>query len=105
MFIFVCLLHVGLVSLWTNDLLTNYLNFPGFVASLANSDSKEGLIRDLLSYLPLLNPKNSDVKNLYLALIPKVLKYTMDNCAFMEEARQLLSYSLIHPAFNVEDRG
>jgi len=45
-----------------------------YVASLANIESKEGLIRELLSYLPLLNPKNIDVKGIYLALIPKVLK-------------------------------
>jgi hypothetical protein len=76
-----------------------------YVASLSNSESKEALIRDLLNYLPLLNPKNQDVKSIYLALIPKVLKYTLDHCALMEEARQLLSYSLIHPAFTVEDRG
>ncbi|CAG7838435.1 unnamed protein product [Allacma fusca] len=80
-------------------------NDPSFVASLASTESKEALIRDLLSYLPLLNPKTSEVKAIYLALIPKVLKYTLDHCALMEEARQLLSYSLIHPAFTVEDRG
>jgi len=80
-------------------------NDSNYVASLANLESKEALIRELLSYLPLLNPKNVDVKSLYLALIPKVLKYTLDHCVQMEEARQLLSYSLIHPAFTVEDRG
>ena len=88
--------------------MTSLLYFlcpTGFVASLTSVESKEALIRDLLAYLPLLNPKNSEVKALYLNLIPKVLKYTLDHCALMEEARQLLSYSLIHPAFTVEDRG
>ena len=75
------------------------------MASLGNIENKDALIRELLSYLPLLNPKNVDVKSLYLGLIPKVLKYTLDHSAQMEEARQLLSYSLIHPAFTVEDRG
>ncbi|ODN02875.1 Protein Smaug 1 [Orchesella cincta] len=80
-------------------------NDPNFVASLNNTESKESLMRDLLTHLPLLNPKNSDVKSLYLALIPKVLKYVLDHCTLVEEARQLLSYSLIHPAFTTEDRG
>lgn len=61
-------------------------------------------MRDLLTHLPLLNPKNSEVKAVYLALIPKVLKYVLDHCTLVEEARQLLSYSLIHPAFTADDR-
>lgn len=62
-------------------------------------------MRDLLTHLPLLNPKNSEVKGIYLALIPKVLKYVLDHSTLVEEARQLLSYSLIHPAFTTDDRG
>lgn len=90
-----------------NDLRRSEIlaNDPSFVASLATSESKEALVRDLLTYLPLLSPRSLDVKALYLALIPKVLKYTLENGSMMEEARQLLSYSLIHPAFSVDDRG
>lgn len=62
-------------------------------------------MRDLLTHLPLLNPKHSEVKGIYLALIPKVLTHVLEHCTLVEEARQLLSYSLIHPAFTTEDRG
>ena len=62
-------------------------------------------MRDLLTHLPLLNPKNTEVKGIYLALVPKVLKHVLDHCTLVEEARQLLSYILIHPAFTTEDRG
>lgn len=65
-------------------------------------------MRDLLAYLPLLNAKNVDVKPVYLALISKVLKYVshlpVEHGTMHDDARQLLSYSLIHPAFAPEDR-
>lgn len=74
------------------------------MASLVSTESNDTLMRDMLAYLPLLNPKNQDVKTVYLALLSKVLKYAMDHCTLHDEARQLLSYSLIHPAFQQDDR-
>lgn len=79
--------------------------FSDFVASLNNAESNEMLMMDLLTHLPLLNTKNLEVKCLYLNLICKVLKYVVDHYTLVDEARQLLSYSLIHPAFTQEDRG
>ncbi len=79
-------------------------NDHNFVTSLANTESRETLMKDLLAYLPLLNAKNLDVKNVYLALISKVLKHVLDFFTMQDEARQLLSYSLIHPAFSGDDR-
>jgi len=79
-------------------------NDPTFVASLANSETEFPSIRDILLYLPLLNPKNVDVRTIYIGLISKILKYAVETCSQLEDARQLLSYSLIHPAFSMEER-
>lgn len=39
-----------------------------------------------------------------MRLLQKVLAYSIESNAFIEESRQLLSYALIHPATTLEDR-
>lgn len=62
------------------------------------------MISCLLSYLPLLRTGNATAKQVYLKIIPDVLSHAIDHGEFIEESRQLLSYSLIHPAINGEER-
>ncbi|XP_067011655.2 protein Smaug homolog 1 [Anabrus simplex] len=78
-------------------------NNPGFVGSLL-AESKETALGQLLLHLPLLRPGNVEAKTRYLAVIHKVLSHSVETNSHIEEARQLLSYSLIHPAISNEDR-
>ena len=74
----------------------------GFVSSLpAESDAA---IAQLLLHVPLLRPGNNETKARYVSVIHKVLSHTIETGAHIDKARQLLSYSLIHPAFSGEDR-
>jgi hypothetical protein len=52
----------------------------------------------------LLHTGNSDTKKEYLRLIPIILSYSKENGTHIEDTRQLLSYSLIHPACTSEER-
>jgi len=74
----------------------------GFISSLpAESDAA---IAQLLLHVPLLRPGNNETKARYVTVIHKVLSHTVETGAHIDKARQLLSYSLIHPAFSGEDR-
>ncbi|KAK9511494.1 hypothetical protein O3M35_000137 [Rhynocoris fuscipes] len=77
-------------------------NNPGFVSGLL-SESEEVAMTQTLIHLPLLRPGNSETRAIYLALVPALLAYSMETGTLVEEARQLLSYVLIHPALR-EDR-
>lgn len=74
-----------------------------FVAGLCGED-KGKVILQLLQLLPLLQAGNEKAKAEYLKLIPEVLSHTIENGVNIEESRQLLSYSLIHPAITQEER-
>lgn len=78
-------------------------NDPAYISSLSG-ESKEIAVNQLLSHLPLLRPGNEDAKAQYLGLIPKILAHSIRHSVHIEESRQLLSYSLIHPAISNEDR-
>ncbi|XP_077997423.1 protein Smaug homolog 1-like [Glandiceps talaboti] len=84
-------------------LLEQQANDPGYISSLCN-ESKENAVAQLLGHLPLLHPGNTEAKNKYLELIPKILRHSIENVIHLEESRQLLSYSVIHPALNNEER-
>ncbi|XP_006817055.1 protein Smaug homolog 1-like [Saccoglossus kowalevskii] len=84
-------------------LLEQQANDPGYVSGLCN-ESKETAVAQLLGHLPLLHPGNADAKNEYLKLIPKILHHSIQNGIHLDESRQLLSYSVIHPALNNEER-
>ena len=66
--------------------------------------SQEQAIRELLSHLPLLRAGNHEAKVEFLKILPKVLSYCIQNGVYIEESRQLLSYSLIHPAIGGDER-
>lgn len=78
-------------------------NDPMFISNLS-AESKETAVSELLSHLPLLRPGNEEAKAQYLELIPKILAHSIRHSVHIEESRQLLSYSLIHPAISPEDR-
>ncbi|KAK7104061.1 protein Smaug homolog 1-like [Littorina saxatilis] len=74
-----------------------------FIAGLFGED-KGKVIVQLLQLLPLLQAGNEKAKAEYLNLIPDVLSHTIEKGVNIEESRQLLSYSLIHPAISQEER-
>ncbi|XP_077838805.1 protein Smaug homolog 2 isoform X5 [Macaca mulatta] len=74
------------------------------IVSQWQQESKEKVVSLLLSHLPLLQPGNTEAKSEYMRLLQKVLAYSIESNAFIEESRQLLSYALIHPATTLEDR-
>lgn len=78
-------------------------NDPGFISKLSK-EPKEKVILELLNLLPLLHSGNIKAKNEYLNLIPSILSHSIEHGVFIEESRQLLSYSLIHPAITSEER-
>lgn len=81
-------------------------NDPAWVSQIP--EAKDGGAADLLHHLPLLRPSNTEAKLQYLSIIPKVLAHAVTSAgsqpAALENARQLLSYSLIHPAITAEER-
>lgn len=58
----------------------------------------------LLRYLPLLQSGNEAAKAVFVQVIPKVLSRCLERAISIEESRQLLSYTLIHPAFSADER-
>lgn len=68
------------------------------------AESEEDALEQLLAHLPLLKPGNLEEKEEYLRLLPKVLLGSCEESTYMDQCKQLLSLSLIHPAFNQEDR-
>lgn len=76
---------------------------PVYICKLLQ-EPKEKAIQELLVHLPLLHSGNTKAKNEYLNLIPNILSHTIEHGICFEESRELLSYSLIHPAINSEER-
>ncbi|XP_021341894.1 protein Smaug homolog 1-like isoform X2 [Mizuhopecten yessoensis] len=79
-------------------------NDPVYIHKLANNDSKEYAIAKLLAHLPLLRTGKNQAKVEYLALISSILGYTIQNGTHIEESRQIISYSLMHPAITSDER-
>ncbi|XP_060082936.1 protein Smaug homolog 2-like isoform X2 [Ylistrum balloti] len=82
----------------------NEANDPGYIHKLANNDSKEYTIGQLLAHLPLLRTGENQAKVEYLSLISSILGYTIQNGTHIEESRQIISYSLMHPAITSDER-
>ncbi|KAL3874918.1 hypothetical protein ACJMK2_037870 [Sinanodonta woodiana] len=78
-------------------------NDPEFISKLM-TEPEEKAITQLLAHLPLLQVGNIRAKSEYLKIIPRVLSHSIDKGVFIEESRQLLSYSLIHPAITSSER-
>jgi hypothetical protein len=85
------------------DLLERQANSAAYISNL-HAESKENAVAQLLCRLPLLKPGNTEAKAEYLKIIPKILAHSIENGIHIEESRQLLSYSLIHPAITSEER-
>ncbi|KAL1435052.1 hypothetical protein MTO96_001598 [Rhipicephalus appendiculatus] len=79
-----------------------HANDPAYIERLAR-EPRDQALGQLLGLLPLLAPGNQAAKAAYLSLIPQVLAHALDCRPLVEGARQLLSYSLIHPAINSRD--
>ena len=80
-----------------------YFLFSAFICKLTN-EPKEQAISQLLNHLPLLHSGNAQAKTEYIKLIPIILSHSIEKGVFIEESRQLLSYSLIHPAITSDER-
>ncbi|ESO93509.1 hypothetical protein LOTGIDRAFT_119139 [Lottia gigantea] len=83
--------------------LEKQTNDPIMVSQLSN-ESKDKVISKLVQYLPLLQCGNMAAKQEYLTIIHSALSHCIEKGVEIEESRQLLSYSLIHPAFTAEER-
>ena len=77
--------------------------FSAHISSLCQ-ESKEYAVSQLLACLPLLRPGNVEAKTEYLKILPLILNHSVENGCHIEESRQLLSYSLIHPAMTTSER-
>lgn len=99
----------------TNGSLTNNDSTTSFDNESANKSAeygdlsikytkKEDIIQDLLIYLPLLKPGNEEAKKIYIQLLPVIVEDSIKHIIPVELVQQMLSYLLIHPAINNEDR-
>lgn len=70
----------------------------------AHQESKKDILNDMLVYLPLLKPGNDDVKSVYMSLIPAAVEDACQRAVPTELVQHILSYLLIHPAVNNDDR-
>lgn len=66
--------------------------------------SKEEIINDLLTYLPLLRPNNDEGKQAYMKFVPVLIDDSIKHNLPIELVQQILSYLLIHPAIKNDDR-
>jgi len=78
-------------------------NNPVFLRSL-DSRSDEDLVSALLTHLPLLRPGNEEAKSVLLNLLEKAFKSNVDGGLRLLECRRILTFALLHPAMNLEDR-
>ena len=85
------------------QLCASFLFLSAFICKLTH-EPKEQAISQLLNHLPLLHSGNAQAKTEYLKLIPVILSHSIEKGVFIEESRQLLSYSLIHPAITSDER-
>lgn len=72
--------------------------------TLGRYSSKEEICQDLLVYLPLMKQGNDEVKKIYIQLIPAIVEDSIRQIVPVELVQQALSYLLIHPAINNDDR-
>lgn len=89
----VCVLHVSTCVSFVS---------VAYISSLCK-ESKEFAVSQLLKCLPLLKVGNTKAKAEYLTIMPMVMAHSIENNCHIEECRQLLSYSLIHPAISRDE--
>ncbi|OQR72145.1 protein Smaug1-like [Tropilaelaps mercedesae] len=96
-FLGLCLSQQGLQSSKETRITEQNANDPAFVRQLDGAEQ-------LVPHLPLLRPGNEAAKRVYLEQIPRALASAVDSSRAVEQARQLLSYALIHPALGSDER-
>ncbi|XP_075700256.1 protein Smaug homolog 1 isoform X2 [Rhinoderma darwinii] len=101
-FLQICLEH-SLIDCTELHILEGEANNPAIINQW-QQESKDTVISQLLTHLPLLKPGNMDAKVEYMKLLPKLLAHSIEHNQHIEESRQLLSYALIHPATSLDDR-
>ncbi|XP_053553577.1 protein Smaug homolog 1 isoform X3 [Bombina bombina] len=101
-FLQICLDH-SLLDCTDLHILEGEANNPAIINQW-QQESKDKVISQLLTHLPLLKPGNIDAKVEYMKLLPKILAHSIEHNQHIEESRQLLSYALIHPATSLDDR-
>ncbi|XP_075049125.1 protein Smaug homolog 1 isoform X2 [Mixophyes fleayi] len=101
-FLQICLEH-SLLDCTELHILEGEANNPAIINQW-QQESKDTVISQLLTHLPLLKPGNIDAKMEYMKLLPKLLAHSIEHNQHIEESRQLLSYALIHPATSLDDR-
>lgn len=76
-----------------------------FLNGLRN-ESRDVAVSQLLHYLPLLRPANSDGVRSYVHLLPSLLASFLEDDPQQQsvEIQQLLTYALIHPAISLESK-
>ena len=80
-----------------------FLSALAFLAALYSQPDGPALAQ-LLTHLPLLNPGNTEAREHYMKLMPKVLLGSSEDLEYLEQCRQLLSLALVHPAFPLDNR-
>lgn len=96
-FLGLCLSQQGLQSSKETRITEQNANDPAFVRQLEGAEQ-------LVPHLPLLRPGNEAAKRVYLEQLPRALASAVDSGRAVEQARQLLSYALIHPALGGDER-
>lgn len=103
-------------GIFLTKLISVYKNFrvpgdmgqppPPVVYGIGNVpyETREDILQDILTYLPLLKPGNEEAKAAYIALVPLVVADSIKRLIPTDMVQQILSYLLIHPAVTSEDR-
>lgn len=85
-------------------LLHNSISFVNSNETFEQYERKQDILRDLLTYLPLLKPQNNEAKSVYMNLIPFFVEDSIQNIVATDLVQQFFSYLLIHPAITSDDR-
>ncbi|XP_046437497.1 protein Smaug homolog 1-like isoform X1 [Daphnia pulex] len=99
-------------AIWRQEI--QRANDPAFLNGLRN-ESRDVAVSQLLHYLPLLRPANSDGVRGYIHLLPGLLASFLEDDPNQgpspssaqhqsTEIQQLLTYALIHPALSLESK-
>lgn len=87
-----------------DSMLYNSLSFASSSENNEQYEKKQDVLSDLLTYLPLLKPRNDEAKSVYMNLIPCTVEDSIRHIVPTDLVQQLFSYLLIHPAITSEDR-
>eukprot|EP00118_Oscarella_pearsei_P004010 m.16634 g.16634 ORF g.16634 m.16634 type:complete len:689 (+) comp27049_c0_seq1:191-2257(+) len=90
------------------DTIERQANDPDYISGLAQASHDGPLASQLIPRLLLLQPGNVEARNAYLRVLPTVLlntsKTPSGNARHYEDCRQLLSLTMVHPAFPIHEK-